>query len=102
MKSVLVMPDSDPEGLFFSISTKIALIDTICVSEETSTYYNGTICLPMCYKSCICYNSKTTKVNLIKLHKKVKHNKKVCHLNKSASHNQGHNPRSYRQIVCLL
>ena len=44
----------------------------------------------LCLNSCCSY---TTKANLIKLHRKIKHNKKVCHTHDLGSYiqGQGHN-----------
>ena len=57
------------------------------------------------YKSCVSHNSKSKKGNLIKLHRKVKQNKKVCQAQNLGSHDQGqgHNCRSsvcHLQIMC--
>ena len=41
------------------------------------------------YKSCVSRNSKTEKGNLIKLHRKIKKNKKVCRAQNVGSHKQG-------------
>ena len=41
------------------------------------------------YKSFVSHNSKTSKGNLIKFHRKVKQNKKVCHAQNLGSHDQG-------------
>ena len=45
------------------------------------------------YKSCVSYNSKANKGNLIKLHRKIKQNEKVCCAQNLGSHdqNQAHN-----------
>ena len=47
----------------------------------------------LCLKSCLSYNSKTTQANLMKLHRKIKHNEDVCHTQKLGYHiqGQGHN-----------
>ena len=44
-------------------------------------------------KSCLRNNSKTTEANLMKLHRKIKHNEKVCHAQELGSYaqGQGHN-----------
>ena len=44
-------------------------------------------------KSCLSNNSKTTKANLTKLHRKTEHNEKVCHAQELGSYalGQGHN-----------
>ena len=43
----------------------------------------------LCLKSCLSYNSKTTQANLMKLHRKIKHNEKVCHTQGLGYHTQG-------------
>ena len=50
----------------------------------------------LCLKSCLSNNSKTTRANLMKLHRKIKHNKKVCHTQELVYHiySQGHNQGS--------
>ena len=55
--------------------------------------------------NCVSHNSKTDIGNLIKLHRKIKQNEKVCHAQNLGSHDlgQGHNRRSkvcHLQIVC--
>ena len=44
-------------------------------------------------KSCLSNNSKTNKVNLTKLHRKIEHNEKVCRAQELDSYvqGQGHN-----------
>ena len=44
-------------------------------------------------KSCLSNNTKTTKANLMKLHRKIEHNEKVCHTQELGSYaeGQGHN-----------
>ena len=44
-------------------------------------------------KSCLSNNSKTTEANLTKLHRKIKHNEKVCRAHDFGSYaqGQGHN-----------
>ena len=51
-------------------------------------------------KSCLSNNSKTTEANLTNLHKRIKHNKKVCCAQEldSYAQDQGHNQVS-GQIV---
>ena len=53
------------------------------------------------YKSCVSHNSKTDKENLIKFHRKIQQNEKVCYAQNLGSHDQGqgHNRRSK---VCHL
>ena len=41
------------------------------------------------YKSFFSHDLKTNKGNLIKLHRKVKQNGKVCHIQNLGSHDQG-------------
>ena len=41
----------------------------------------------LCLKLCC---SQTTEANLIKLHRKIKHNEKVCHTHDLGSYAQGH------------
>ena len=43
-------------------------------------------------KSCLSNNSKTTETNLMKLHRKIYHNEKVCHAQDLGSYaqDQGH------------
>ena len=47
-------------------------------------------------KLCLSDNLQTTETNLMKLHRKIKHNEKMCHAHKSGSHvqGQGHNQGS--------
>ena len=44
-------------------------------------------------ESCLSNNSKTTEANITKLHKKIEHDKKVCHAQELGSYaqGQGHN-----------
>ena len=44
-------------------------------------------------KSCLSNNSKTTEANLMKLHRKIEHNEKVCSAQELGSYvqGQGHN-----------
>ena len=44
-------------------------------------------------KSCFSNNSKTTEANLMKLHRKIEHNEKVCRAQEGEfyAHGQGHN-----------
>ena len=50
----------------------------------------------LCLKLCLSNNSKTTQANLMKLHRKIRHKKKVCHTQKLGYHiqGQGHNQGS--------
>ena len=62
------------------------------------------ICLSV-HKSCVSLTSKTDGGHLIKLHRKINQNEKVCHTQNLSSHDQGqgHNQRSkvcHLQIVC--
>ena len=41
------------------------------------------------YKSCVSHNSKANKGKLIKLHRKIKQNKKVSRTQNLGSHDQG-------------
>ena len=51
-------------------------------------------------KSCLSNNSKTTKVNLTKLHRKLEHNEKVCSAQELGSYAQGQGRNQVRgQIV---
>ena len=51
-------------------------------------------------KSYLSNNSKTTKANLRKLHRKIKHNEKVCHAQELGSYTQGQGRSQVRdQIV---
>ena len=47
-------------------------------------------------KMCLSNNSKTTEANLMKLHRKIESNKKVCRAQELGSHiqGQGHNQGS--------
>ena len=47
----------------------------------------------LCRKLCLSNNLKNTEANLMKLHRKIKHNGKVCHAHNLGSHiqGQGHN-----------
>ena len=63
------------------------------------------ICLSVHNKSCVSLNSKTDGGHLIKLHRKINQNQKVCHTQNLGSHDQGqgHNQRSkvcHLQILC--
>ena len=40
-------------------------------------------------KSCLSNNSKTNEANLMKLHRKIEHNKKVCRAQELGSYTQG-------------
>ena len=40
-------------------------------------------------ESCLSNNSKTTEANVTKLHKKIEHDKKVCHAQELGSYAQG-------------
>ena len=40
-------------------------------------------------KSCLSNSSKTTEANLMKLHKKIEHNEKVCRTRELGSYAQG-------------
>ena len=42
-------------------------------------------------KSCLSNNSKTTEANLMKLHRKIEHNEKVCWAQELGSYAQGQN-----------
>ena len=46
-------------------------------------------------KSCLSNNSKITEANLMKLHRKIEHNKKVCRAQKLGSYPQG---QSHNQV----
>ena len=50
----------------------------------------------LCLKSCLSNNSKTTQANLMKLHRKVKHNEEMFHTQEVGYHiqGQGHNQGS--------
>ena len=43
----------------------------------------------LCLKSCLSDNSKTTGANLMKLHRKLKHNEMVCRAQDLGSYGQG-------------
>ena len=43
----------------------------------------------LCLKSCLSNNLKNTEANLMKFHRKIKHNEKVCHAHILGSHIQG-------------
>ena len=50
--------------------------------------------------SCLSNNSKTTEANLMKLHRKIEHNEKVCHAQEIGSYAQGQGHNQVRgQIV---
>ena len=53
------------------------------------------------YKLCLSHNSETTEINLMKLHRKVKHNEKVCPEQglDSYTQDQGHN--RVRGQICV-
>ena len=52
------------------------------------------------YKSCLSDSSKTTEANLMKLHRKIKHNGKVCRAHDLGSYAQGQGRNQVRgQIV---
>ena len=51
-------------------------------------------------KSCLSNNSKTAEANLMKLHRKIKHNEKVCRAHDLGSYAQGQGRNQVRgQIV---
>ena len=51
-------------------------------------------------KSCLSNNSKTTEVNLTKLHRKIEHNERVCSAQDLGSYGQGQGHNQGRgQIV---
>ena len=51
-------------------------------------------------KSCLSNNSKTTEANLMKLHRKIEHNEKVCSAQELGSYAQGQGHNQVRgQIV---
>ena len=52
----------------------------------------------LCLKLCC---SKTTETNLIKLHRKIKHNEKVCHAHDIGSYAQGQGHNQVRGQNCV-
>ena len=42
-----------------------------------------------CLKLCLSYNLKVTEANLMKLHRKIKHNERVCCVQELGSYAQG-------------
>ena len=56
-------------------------------------------------KSCLSNNAKTTEANLTKLHRKIEHNKKVCHAQDLGSYAKGHSQvrgQNVPKIVLLI
>ena len=58
-------------------------------------------------ESCLSNNSKTTEANVTKLHKKIEHDKKVCHAQELGSYAQGQGHNHVRgqilpEIVLLI
>ena len=58
-------------------------------------------------KSCLSNNSKTTEANLVKLHRKLEHNEKVCSAQELGSYAQGQGHNHVRgqiepEIVLLI
>ena len=53
------------------------------------------------YKSCLSDCSLTTKANLMKLHRKIKDNKKVCHGHDLGSYIQGQDHNQVRGQNCV-
>ena len=47
-------------------------------------------------KSCFSNNSKTTEANLIKLHRKIDYNEKMCRAQELGSHAKGHGHSTVR------
>ena len=47
------------------------------------------VCPSVRYKSCLSESSYTTEANLMKLHRKIKHNEKVCRAHDFGSYAQG-------------
>ena len=52
----------------------------------------------LCLNLCCSY---TTEANLIKLHRKVKHNEKVCHAHAFGFYAQGQGPNQVRDQNCV-
>ena len=57
--------------------------------ELREAYQNRTVRPSVRYKSCLSDSSKTTEANLMKLHRKIKHNEKVCRAHDLGSYAQG-------------
>ena len=54
-------------------------------------------------KSCLSNNSKTTEANLMKLHRKIEHNEKVCRAQELGDYAQGQGHNHVRcQIVLKI
>ena len=58
----------------------------------------------VCYKSCLSDISLTTEANLMKLHRKIKHNEKVCRAHDLGSYaqGQGHNQVKGLNLVSAI
>ena len=56
------------------------------------------------YKSCLSDISKTTEANLMKLHRKIKHNERVCRAHDLGSYaqGQGHNQVNGQNLVSAI
>ena len=54
--------------------------------------------IKLCLKLCCSY---TTEANLIKLHRKIKHNEKVCHAHDFGSYTQGQGRNQVRGQNCV-
>ena len=75
-----------------SVRTGVRFLHARSISQSGQTRkVNVTIRsdFKLCLKSSLGNNSKTTKVYLMKLHWKIKHNKKVCHTQDLGYHIQG-------------
>ena len=53
-------------------------------------------------KLCLSNNSKTTEANLMKLHKKIENNMKVCRAQELGSHNQGQGHNQGSEVKSFL
>ena len=56
----------------------------------------------LCLKSCLINNLKTIQANLMKLHRKIKHNENVCHAQEIGSYSQGQGYNQGSEVkLCL-
>ena len=72
----------------------------VCRAQDLGSYAQGEghkrVKVNVFLTSCLSNNSKTAEAHLIKLHRKIKHNKKVCHAQELISQvqDEGHNQAS--------
>ena len=72
------------------LCTIVSITDNLLGCKLRDAINNNTLMrTSVRYELCVSHNSKTDKVNLIKLHRKVKLNEKVCRAQNLGSHDQG-------------